>query len=314
MNDGTEDTKCGFVAVIGAPNAGKSTLVNRLVGAKVSIVTHKVQTTRTRVRGLALRDKTQIVFVDTPGIFAPKRRLDRAMVEAAWSGAGDADLIVLMVDAAAYKERRAGGQATRAAEDVERIIAGLVEGKRKALLALNKIDLLPREQLLEIVTLLNAKFAFDETFLISAETGNGVDDLGDYLAAHLPDSPWLYPADQIADVPMRLLAAEITREKLTLRLHDELPYSLTVETESWKELKDGSVRIEQVIFVQRDGQKALVLGQKGKTIKLIGSQAREDMIASFGHKVHLFLFVKVREKWGDDPERYRELGLEFPKT
>lgn len=307
-----EMTRAGFVAIIGAPNAGKSTLTNRLVGAKVSIVTHKVQTTRTRVRGLAVHNNAQLVFVDTPGIFAPKRRLDRAMVEAAWGGAGDADVIVLLVDAAAYRDKEKGGQASRSAEDVARIIKGLKEGGRKAVLALNKIDLIKPETLLRIVEDLNGQFSFEEVFMISAEKGSGVKDLADYLSAHVPEGPWLYPEDQIADVSMRLLAAEITREKLTLRLHDELPYALTVETETWKELKDGSVRIEQVVYVQRKGQKALVLGKNGKTIKEVGSEARKEMMDSFGRKVHLFLFVKVRENWGDDPERYRELGLEFP--
>jgi GTP-binding protein Era len=308
------NTRSGFVAMIGAPNAGKSTLVNRLVGAKVSIVTHKVQTTRTRLRGLAIHNNAQLVFVDTPGIFAPRRRLDRAMVEAAWGGAGDADVVVLVVDAAAYKEREKGGQATRAAEDIERILSGLKETKTKAVLALNKIDLLAREALLSIVADLSDRFAFEEVFMISAEKGSGVDDLATYLSTHVPEGPWLYPEDQIADVSLRLLAAEITREKLILRLHEELPYALTVETESWKDFKDGSVRIEQVVYVQRDGQKALVLGQKGKTIKEVGSEARKDMMDSFDRKVHLFLFVKVRENWGDDPERYRELGLDFPKS
>jgi GTP-binding protein Era len=310
----TGNTRCGFVAMIGAPNAGKSTLVNKLVGAKVSIVTHKVQTTRTRLRGLAIHNNAQLVFVDTPGIFAPRRRLDRAMVEAAWGGAGDADVVVLVVDAAAYKEREKGGQATRAAKDIERILSGLKKTNTKAVLGLNKIDLLAREALLSIVADLSDRFEFEEVFMISAENGSGVADLVNYLSAHVPEGPWLYPEDQIADVSLRLLAAEITREKLILRLHEELPYALTVETESWKDFKDGSVRIEQVVYVQRDGQKALVLGQKGKTIKEVGSEARKEMMDSFDRKVHLFLFVKVRENWGDDPERYRELGLDFPKS
>lgn len=310
---GSDATRAGFIAIIGAPNAGKSTLVNRLVGAKVAIVTHKVQTTRTRLRGLAIHNNAQLVFVDTPGIFAPRRRLDRAMVEAAWGGAGDADVVVLVVDAAAYKERGKGGQAARAADDVTLILEGLQAGERMAVLALNKIDLIAREELLRIVEDLASQFSFEDVFMISAEKGSGVSDLADYLSKAVPEGPWLYPDDQIADVSMRLLAAEITREKLMLRLHEELPYALTVETENWKDLKDGSARIEQVVYVQRKGQKALVLGQKGKTIKEVGSEARREMMSSFDRKVHLFLFVKVRENWGDDPERYRELGLDFPK-
>lgn len=318
MSDGEQaqrsgQTKCGFVALIGAPNAGKSTLLNQLVGAKVSIVTHKVQTTRSRIRGIALHKNTQMVFVDTPGIFKPRRRLDRAMVDAAWEGVSDGDLTVLIVDAEAYVEGGRKAAKNRSLEDVDRIIEGLKEADQKAVLVLNKIDLMKRDNLLAIVSDLNERFAFDETFLISAERGDGVSDLQDYLSDHLPESPWLYPEDQMADVSLRMIASEITREKLMLRLHQELPYAMTVETEQWQEKKDGSVRIEQVIFVERDGQKGIVLGKRGETMKEIGKLAREEMQESFGHRVHLFLFVKVREKWGDDPERYRMMGLDFPK-
>ena len=310
--------RCGFVAVIGAPNAGKSTLVNALVGGKVSIVTHKVQTTRMQVRGVALCGSTQIVFIDTPGIFAPRRRLDRAMVEAAWSGAAAADLVVLVVDAPLYAEARLRGassnQARLSADDTERIIDGLEEAGRKAILVLNKIDSIGREKLLAVTAKLNERPVFTDTFMISALTGDGVDDVKRAVAARLPEGPWLYPEDQLADLPQRLLAAELTREKLTLRLHDELPYQSTVETESWKDFKDGSVRIEQVITVARQSQKPIVLGRKGQTIREIGAAARAEMEAVFGRRVHLFLFVKVREGWADDPARFRELGLDYPKT
>ncbi|MBL1235051.1 MAG: GTPase Era [Rhodobiaceae bacterium] len=301
-NTAQEALRCGFVALIGAPNAGKSTLLNRMVGGKVAIVTHKVQTTRSRIRGIALHENTQLVFVDTPGIFTPRRRLDRAMVSAAWTGAADADLIVLLVDCQ-------GGVSA----DVKRIITGLTKERRKAVLALNKIDLLRREQLLALTQELNEMFEFEQTFMISAEKGHGVEDLRAYLAGRLPTGPWLYPEDQMADVPLRSLASEITREKLYLRLHQELPYSLTVETESWKDKKDGSARVEQVIYVQRDGHKKILIGKNGEGIKTIGKLAREEMQDEFGMKIHLFLFVKVREKWGDDPERYEMMGLEFPK-
>lgn len=307
-------TRCGFVAVIGAPNAGKSTLVNAIVGAKVAIVTHKVQTTRTRLRGIALEGAAQIILVDTPGIFEPKRKLDRAMVDAAWSGAQDADLVALVVDVEAWRDRDKGGAARRAAEDTDRILLGLQRSKRKAVLVLNKIDILRHEELLAISSSLNEILSFEETFLISAEKGKGVKDLTLWFAEHLPESPWLYPEDQIADAPLRTLAAEITREKLILRLHQELPYAITVETETWEEKSDGSARVEQVIFVERDGQKAIVLGHQGSTIKDIGAKARKEMAESFGFPVHLFLFVKVREKWAEDPERYRELGLDYPKS
>ncbi|MBX3493000.1 MAG: GTPase Era [Parvibaculum sp.] len=302
QTDRTEPTRCGFVAIIGAPNAGKSTLVNRLVGSKVAIVTHKVQTTRARIRGIAMEGRTQIVFVDTPGIFKPKRRLDRAMVDAAWGGAGDADLIVLMVDMESGRD-----------SDVERIVEGLKAQGKKAILVLNKADACDREKLLKTAAKLNETGLFTETFMVSALTGDGVSDLKRHIAALLPEGPWHYPEDQAADVPLRSLAAEITREKLFLRLHDELPYSLTVETEEWEQKKDGSIRIAQVIYVERDSQKKIALGKGGQTIKTIGQMAREELQEMLETKVHLFLFVKVRENWSDDRERYREMGLDFPK-
>ena len=295
-------SRCGFVAIIGAPNAGKPTLLNQLVGSKVAIVTHKVQTTRARIRGIAMAGNTQIVFVDTPGIFKPKRRLDRAMVDAAWGGAGDADLIVLMVDMESGRE-----------EDLTRIVDGLKSQGRKAILVLNKADACDREKLLKTAAALTATGIFTETFMISALTGDGVEDLKRHIAAQMPEGPWHYPEDQAADVPLRSLAAEITREKLFLRLHDELPYSLTVETESWEQKKDGSIRIAQVIYVERDSQKKIALGKGGQTIKTIGQMAREELQEMLETKVHLFLFVKVRENWSDDRERYREMGLDFPK-
>ena len=298
----TDPQRCGFVAIIGAPNAGKSTLLNRMVGSKVAIVTHKVQTTRARIRGIAMEGATQIVFVDTPGIFKPKRRLDRAMVDAAWGGAGDADLIVLMVDMESGRD-----------SDVERIVEGLKAQGRKAILVLNKADACDREKLLKTAAALTATGIFTETFMISALTGDGVEDLKRHIAAQMPEGPWHYPEDQAADVPLRSLAAEITREKLFLRLHDELPYSLTVETESWEQKKDGSIRIQQVIYVERDSQKKIALGKGGQTIKTIGQMAREELQEMLETKVHLFLFVKVRENWSDDRERYREMGLDFPK-
>lgn len=292
---------CGFVAIIGAPNAGKSTLLNQMVGSKVAIVTHKVQTTRARIRGIAIEGDTQIVFVDTPGIFKPKRRLDRAMVDAAWGGAGDADIVMLLVDAVHGRD-----------SDVDRIIEGLQGQGRKAVLVLNKVDTVDREKLLKLAMRLNETDLFADTFMISALTGDGVDDLRRYIAARMPKGPWHYPEDQIADVPLRSLAAEVTREKLFLRLHDELPYSLTVETESWEQKKDGSIRIQQVIYVQRDSQKKITLGKDGQTIKTVGQLAREELQEMLDAKVHLFLFVKVRENWTDDRERYREMGLDFP--
>ena len=308
-----EETRCGFVAMIGAPNAGKSTLVNALVGAKVAIVTHKVQTTRARLRGVALEGASQLILVDTPGIFKPKRKLDEAMVDAAWGGANDADVIAVVVDAAAYSSRAKGGQASRSAEDTDKIIEGLKANNQSALLVLNKIDRIRNEELLLISASLNEAFAFEDTYLISAEKGSGVKDLAKALAARVPEGPWHYPEDQIADASLRSIAAEITREKLILRLHQELPYATTVETESWEEKDDGSARVEQVIFVERDSQKAIVLGKGGQTIKEIGALARKDMMDSFGFTVHLFLFVKVRERWAEDPERYREMGLDVPR-
>lgn len=295
-------TRCGFVAIIGAPNAGKSTLLNQLVGSKVAIVTHKVQTTRARIRGIAMEGQTQIVFVDTPGIFKPKRRLDRAMVDAAWGGAGDADLIILMVDMESGRD-----------SDVDRIVDGLKSQHRRAILVLNKVDACPREKLLKTAAALNETGIFTETFMISALKGDGVADLKKYIAGLMPPGPWHYPEDQAADVPLRSLASEVTREKLFLRLHDELPYSLTVETESWEQKKDGSIRIQQVIFVERDSQKKIALGKGGQTIKTVGQLAREELEQMLECRVHLFLFVKVRENWSDDRERYREMGLDFPK-
>ncbi|MGD9865433.1 MAG: GTPase Era [Pseudodonghicola sp.] len=294
--------RAGFVALIGEPNAGKSTLTNAMVGAKVSIVTHKVQTTRARIRGVALEGEAQIVFVDTPGLFQPRRRLDRAMVAAAWGGAADADVVVLMVEA--HRGVTPG---------VERILEGLADiGKgRKVALAINKIDRVKAEVLLGLSKDLNDRYAFAETFMISAEKGYGVADLRKWLAEQLPEHPWLYPEDQIADLPMRMIAAEMTREKLTLRLHQELPYQLTVETENWEERKDGSARIDQVVYVMREGHKGIVLGHKGETIKAISKAAREELEEFLGRKVHLFVQVKVRPNWLEEAERYSEMGLEF---
>ncbi len=293
---------CGFVALIGAPNAGKSTLLNQLVGAKVSIVSRKVQTTRTVIRGIALEGSTQVIFVDTPGIFAPKRRLDRAMVTSAWGGAGDADAVCLLIDA------RKGVD-----EEVEAILARLPQLRVPKILVLNKIDTIDHERLLGLAADLNVRLPFAETFMISALKGHGVPKFKEKLASLMPAGPWLYPEDQISDAPLRALAAEITREKLFERLHDELPYQSTVETELWKDQPDGSARVEQTIYVTREGQKKIVIGEGGKTIKSIGSAARKEIMEAAEQKVHLFLFVKVRENWGDDPERYREMGLEFPK-
>jgi GTP-binding protein Era len=295
-------TRCGFVALIGAPNVGKSTLVNALVGSKVSIVTPKVQTTRALIRGIALLGAAQLIFVDTPGIFAPRRRLDRAMVGTAWGSAQDADIVALLVDA------RKG-----AADDDDAVLARLAEIRAVKVLVLNKIDLVAKPTLLALAQKLNERAPFAATFMICALSGDGVADLKAWFAAHLPEGPWLYPAHQISDAPLRQLAAEITREKLYLRLHQELPYQSTVETEVWKELKDGAVRIEQTIYVERQSQRKIVLGKAGATIKAIGAAARADIAAAIEQPVHLFLFVKVREGWGDDPERYREMGLEFPK-
>lgn len=301
MGEDSLNTRCGFVALIGAPNAGKSTLLNQMVGSKVSIVTHKVQTTRARIRGIALHEETQIVFVDTPGIFKPKRKLDRAMVDAAWGGAADADAVVLLVDAEWGID-----------DDVERILEGLKKSGRPAILAINKIDLVRHEALLALTAKLSAEFEFSDVFMISASKGHGVEDLRVKLASLMPLGPWHYPEDQIADIPLRSMAAEITREKLFLRLHQELPYSLTVETESWTAQKDGSVKIEQVIFVERESQKKIAIGKGGQTLKTVGQMAREEMTELFEQKVHLFLYVKVRENWGNDRERFREMGLDYP--
>ncbi len=298
----TPETRCGFVALIGAPNAGKSTLINALVESKVSIVSHKVQTTRVPVRGIALEGAAQLIFIDTPGIFAPKRRLDRAMVTSAWSGAHDADLTGLLIDA------RKGLD-----EENEAIVAKLPDVPGKKFLLLNKVDVVDKPTLLALATALNTRAKFETTFMISALTGDGVTDVRSWLAGQVPAGPWHYPEDQISDAPMRLLAAEITREKLFHRLHQELPYQSTVETELWKEMKDGSVRIEQTIYVERDSQKKIVIGKGGQTLKSIGADARKEISSIVEGPVHLFLFVKVREGWGNDPERYREMGLEFPK-
>jgi GTP-binding protein Era len=300
-------TRCGFVAIIGAPNAGKSTLINALVGEKVSIVTRKAQTTRSTVRGVLTRGEAQIVFVDTPGLFAPKRRLDRAMVSSAWGAAADADALALMIDA-----RTEAGRASLS-EETQAILGGLPHARKPKLAVLNKIDLVERLKLLELAARLNAAMAFDDTFMISAVTGDGLARLTERLVELVPPGPWLYPEDQIAEAPIRSLAAEITREKLIERLHDELPYQATVETDSWKDLPDGSARIEQTIFVTRESHRKIVLGEGGRTIKAIGTAARKDIAQAHGAKVHLFLFVKVRENWLDDPERYRAMGLEFPK-
>lgn len=300
--DKARPTRCGFVALIGAPNAGKSTLLNQLVGAKVSIVSRKVQTTRTQVRGIALSGPAQVIFVDTPGIFAPKRRLDRAMVTSAWGGATDADLIGVLIDVERF-----------AHEENTRLLEKLAELKQPKFLILNKIDTVAKEKLLEITTKVNEQGRFEATFMIAALTGYGCRDIMTWLETRLPLGPWLYPEDQISDAPLRFLAAEITREKIFERLHDELPYRSTVETEQWQQRPDGSVRIEQTIYVEREGQRKIVLGEGGQTIKAIGQKARIEIADAAEAKVHLFLFVKVRENWSDDPERYREMGLEFPK-
>jgi len=296
------DTRCGFVALIGAPNSGKSTLTNALVGAKVTIVTHKAQTTRGPVRGILLDGQSQVILVDTPGIFQPKRRLDRAMFATAWERAGDADIVVLVIDAKRGID-----------EGLERILARLPQIKRPTIAVLNKIDVVDKPDLLRLASELSAGKHFDRLFMISALTGDGVADLKTCLAQNVPPGPWLYPEDQLTDASLRQTAAEITREKLFMRLHDELPYSLTVETTQWKELSDSSIRVEQTIYVQRDSQKKIVIGARGETIKRISMEAREDIASIAGVSVHLFLFVKVRERWGEDPERYREMGLDYPK-
>jgi len=295
-------TRCGFVAVIGAPNAGKSTLVNRLVGAKVSIVSPKVQTTRSRVLGIAIRDNAQILFVDTPGIFAPRRRLDRAMVAAAWQGAGDADLVVLLIDASRQQPD----------EETQRILDDLKRADRKIILALNKVDLVKqRERLLALAAEMDRTGCFSDIFMISAETGDGVEDLMRALVSRLPAGPWLYPEDQITDMPMRLLAAEVTREHLFRQLHQEVPYALTVETESWEDFQDGSVKIQQMILVEREGQKAIVIGKAGARVKAVREAAQAELQAMLERRVHLFLAVKVREGWSEERERYKDLGLEW---
>ena len=302
------ETRCGFVAIIGAPNAGKSTLINALVGEKVSIVTRKAQTTRSTVRGVLTRADAQIVFVDTPGLFAPKRRLDRAMVASAWGAAADADLLMLLIDARKEVDEASLTEATQS------ILSAVGEIGKPRLAVLNKIDLVERPKLLELTARLNAALAFEETFMVSATTGDDLPQLLDRLSAMIPIGPWLYPEDQITEAPIRSLAAEITREKLIERLHDELPYQATVETEEWKEQPNGSARVEQTIFVSRESHRKIVLGEGGRTIKAIGTAARKDISEAHGAPVHLFLHVKVREKWLDDPERYRAMGLDFPKT
>lgn len=295
-------TRAGFVALIGEPNAGKSTLMNRMVGAKISIVTHKVQTTRARIRGILTEGATQIVFVDTPGLFRPRRRLDRAMVAAAWGGAADADLIVLLIEAH-----------RGLTEGVQAILDALTDkgAGRPVALAINKIDRVKAEALLALAEQMNAAYPFEKTFMISAEKGYGVADLRDWIAGRLPQGPWLYPEDQIADLPMRQIAAEITREKLTLRLHEELPYQLTVETENWEDRADGTTRIDQVIYVARDGHKGIVLGHGGETVKAVSQAARAEIGEFLGRTVHLFLQVKVRPNWLEEAERYGEMGLDF---
>jgi GTP-binding protein Era len=295
-------TRCGFVALIGAPNVGKSTLVNALVGSKVTIVSPKVQTTRTLVRGIAMEGRAQLVFIDTPGIFAPRRRLDRAMVTSAWSGAHDADIVALLIDAKSGID-----------EEADAILGKLGDVGSRKLLILNKVDLVQKPKLLALAQEANGRAQFAATFMVSALTGDGIGEVKAWLAAQAPEGPWHYPEDQISDAPLRSLASEITREKLFNRLHQELPYRSTVETDSWKELRDGSVRIEQTIFVERESQRKIVLGKSGQSIKAIGAEARGEIAKIIDQPVHLFLFVKVREDWGDDPERFREMGLEFPK-
>lgn len=299
---GDATRRCGFIAIVGAPNAGKSTLVNTLVGAKISIVSRKVQTTRVPIRGIAIEGASQLVFIDTPGIFAPRRRLDRAMVEAAAASAGDADIVVVLIDAAKGID-----------ENVERILTSLAGAKAPRILALNKVDRMHKEALLPLVAELGRRATFDATFMISALDGSGVGDLKAHLAKTVPEGAWHYPEDEITDATERLTAAEVTREKIYENLHDELPYATTVETTAWKELRDGGVRVEQTIFVERESQRRIVLGEGGRTIKLLSMAARQELSKMFERPVHLFLFVKVREGWENDPERYREMGLDFPK-
>jgi GTPase len=295
-------SRCGFVALIGAPNVGKSTLINALVGSKVAIVSHKVQTTRTLLRGIATEGASQLILVDTPGIFAPKRRLDRAMVTNAWAGAHDADIVALLIDAKRGRD-----------EETDAVLDQLIPVRQPRILLVNKIDLVDKTALLALAKSANARVPFAATFMISALGGDGVADVKSWLATHVPAGPWHYPEDQITDAPLRQLAAEITREKLYLRLHQELPYQSTVETDTWTERPDGSVRIEQTIYVERESQRKIVLGKGGQTIKAIGAAARKEIAALIEQPVHLFLFVKVREGWSEDPERYREMGLAFPK-
>jgi len=297
-----ENTRCGFIALVGAPNAGKSTLLNALVGTKVSIVTHKAQTTRAQIRGVVTEGAAQIVFIDTPGIFAPKRRLDRAMVESAWTGAGDADFVALIIDA----ERGVTAE-------VEALLKGLENVRHPRVLVLNKIDLIPHEKLLGLSADLNARLKFEATFMLSALKGSGVKDFLDWTAERIPPGPWHFPEDQLTDLTLAITAAEVTREKLFLRIHEEIPYNATVETEKFTIQKDGSYRIDQVIYVTRDTHKKIVLGAGGQTIKAIGADSRKELMEMYEVPVHLFLFVKVRERWADDPERYREMGLEWTK-
>jgi GTP-binding protein Era len=301
MADGAP-TRCGFIALIGAPNAGKSTLTNALVGSKVAIVTPKVQTTRTLLRGIAMVGNAQLVFIDTPGIFAPKRRLDRAMVTTAWTGAHDADLVGVLIDAKQGLD-----------EQAERILEQLSEVKQPKVLILNKVDIVEKEKLLALAHAANDRVKFETTFMISAMTGDGVEDVKNWFASRVPEGPWHFPEDEVSDAPLRMLASEVTREKLYLKLHQELPYQSTVETEVWKEQKDGSVRIEQTVYVERESQRKIVLGKGGQSIRNIGAAARRELMEILERPVHLFLFVKVREGWGDDPERYRAMGLEYPK-
>lgn len=293
-------TRCGFVALIGAPNAGKSTLTNQLVGAKVAIVTHKVQTTRNRIVGIGLEGQSQLVFIDTPGIFQPGKRFERAMVQAAWKGSEDAEMTLLVVDA------RKGIY-----DQADHIAKSLAEARRPAILVLNKIDQMKRDTLLALIAHYNSIGHFEETFMVSALTGDGVDDLKTYLATHAPEGPWMYPEDQISDMTLRLMAEEITREKIFLRLHDELPYATTIETEAFEERNDGSFKIEQVIHVERDTQKAIAIGRGGQMLKTIGQMAREDMEEAFDCKVHLFLHVRVTERWADDKDTYTRMGLDY---
>jgi GTP-binding protein Era len=301
MSTEPENTRCGFIALVGAPNAGKSTLLNSLVGTKVSIVTHKAQTTRAQIRGVVTEGEAQMVFIDTPGIFAPKRRLDRAMVDAAWTGAGDADFVALIVDA----ERGI-------TVELESLLEGLANIRHPKVLILNKVDLIRREKLLALSEDMNSRLEFEQTFMISALKGDGVKDFLDWAAERIPLGPWHFPEDQLTDLSLAITAAEVTREKLFLRIHDEIPYNAHVETEKFTIQPDGSYRIDQVIYVTRDTHKKIILGAGGQTIKAIGADSRTELMDIFETKVHLFLFVKVREKWGDDPERYREMGLEYP--